>query len=83
MKDINGEEFFSFLEEFEENEKLAWLGLEKEKKEDCFRYLKLMKRFNKNNKLISPAHKKWMLENCDLPTHLIPNEIMDEKGLWL
>ena len=27
--------------------------------------------------------KKWMLENCDLPTHLIPNEIMDEKGLWL
>lgn len=83
MKDINGEEFFSFLEEFEENEKLEWLGLEKEKKEDCFRYLKLMKRFNKNNKLISPVHKKWMLENCDLPTYLIPNEIMYEKDLWL
>jgi len=83
VKDVNGEEFFSFLEEFEENEKLEWLNLSKEKKEDCFRYLKLMKRLNKNNNLISPSHKRWILENCDLPTHLIPNEIMHEKDLWL
>lgn len=83
MKDVNGEEIFSFLEEFEKEEKTEWENLQQSKKDDCFRYLILMKRFMSNNNLLPYKHKKWILENCDLPTHLITNEVMDEKDLWL
>ena len=62
---------------------LTWENLSKEKKEDCFKYLLLLKRFNKNPNLLNAKHKKWVLENSDLPTYLIPCEILIEEKLLL
>lgn len=81
MKDENGEEFFTLLEDFEKDERMEWDNLDQSKRDNCFKYLTLMKRLMKNNSLISKTHKKWMLENCDLPTHLIAIDQMD--GHWL
>ena len=59
----------------------TWYSLEQSKQQDIFKYLKLLKRFTKNPNLINTKHKKWLLENCDLPTELVPNELMGEY--WL
>ena len=37
----------------------------------------------KNSSLLSKTHKKWLLENCNLPTHSISNEILTENNSWL
>jgi hypothetical protein len=60
-----------------------WLKLSDETKKDTLKYLKLMRRFQLDPKLIPVNHKKWMLVNCDLPTYLIPNELLDDENLWL
>lgn len=65
----------------EKEYQVEWTKLSQEQKEDIFKYLKLMKRFTKNPKLVSSRHKKWMLENCTLPTELVPEELMGEY--WL
>lgn len=64
-------------------EALEWESLPLNKKDDCYRYLTLLKRYNRKPELVSIKHRKWMLENCTLPTHLIPNEILDKKDLWI
>ena len=60
-----------------------WDSLKKEVKEDCFKYLTLLKRFNKQPKLITVKYKRWLLDNADLPTDLIPEDTLDEMELWL
>ena len=60
-----------------------WDSLKKEVKEDCFKYLTLLKRFNKQSKLITVKYKRWLLDNADLPTDLIPEDTLDEMELWL
>lgn len=69
--------FYSFDKECE----VKWARLSNQEREDIFKYLKLMKRFTKNPDLVSKKHKKWILEHCDLPTELAPNELMGEY--WL
>jgi len=69
--------FYSYDKECE----VKWARLSNQEREDTFKYLKLMKRFTKNPDLVSKKHKKWMLENCTLPTELVPNEMMGEY--WL
>jgi hypothetical protein len=83
LKDLNGEEIFLFSEEANREDEENWLELPEIKKQDCFRYLILMKRLIKNKNMLNVKHKKWMLQNCDLPTHLIPDDVMDERSLWL
>jgi hypothetical protein len=60
-----------------------WLDLSDEVKRQTIKYLKLMRRFQKDPTLLSSENKKWMLSNCDLPTYLIPNELLDDENLWL
>ena len=83
MKDVSGEELFLFLNEFEENEEKEWANIPGSKKDDCYKYLTLIKRFKKNPSLLKTENKKWILLNSDLPAWLIPNEILDKKDLWL
>jgi hypothetical protein len=60
-----------------------WIDLSSEIRGETIKYLKLIRRFKKDHKLVPMNHKKWMLENSDLPTYLIPNEILDDMSLWL
>ena len=66
-----------------EEQNKEWIEMSEERKEECFRYLTLMKRLISNPKLLGIKHKKWMLENCDLPTDAIPYELLVEKKLLL
>lgn len=59
----------------------SWDKLSESDRQNIFKYLKLMRRFMKNPNLLSRDHKKWMLDHCDLPTELVPNELMEEY--WL
>ena len=59
-----------------------WDKLTYSKQQDTIKYLKLMKRFGRDNESLSVPFKKWLLENCDLPTHLVPLDILN-KGLIL
>jgi hypothetical protein len=83
VKDLSEKEIFLFSEEADKEDEWSWLELPEIKKQDCFKYLILMKRFIKNKNMLNVKHKKWMLQNCDLPTHLIPDDVMDERSLWL
>lgn len=83
MEELNGEEIFLFSEEADREDEREWLELPEIKKQDCFKYLTLMKRFVKNESMLNIKHKKWMLENYDLPTRLISMDDMEEKKLWL
>lgn len=60
---------------------MEWESLSEETKGDIFKYLKLMKIFTANNSNITSANKKWMLEHCDLPTELVPLDLMGR--FWL
>ena len=71
--------FYSFEKECD----VKWSRLSNIEKENIFRYLKLTKRFKKNPDLVKASHRKWMLENCNIPTELVPDELMTENDLWL
>ena len=62
---------------------IEWKNLSEEKKEDCYKYLTLIRRFKKDPSLLSFKYKRWVLQNSDLPTYLIPNDVLDDKSLWL
>ena len=40
-----------------------------------------MKKYNVDAKSLLEIDKKWMLDYCDLPTELVPDELMGEY--WL
>ena len=60
-----------------------WASKSEKERESIIRQLVLLKRFNKNPNSLSVKFQKELLENADLETELVPNEIMDEKNLWL
>ena len=60
---------------------MSWEELTEKERDDCMKYLKLLKVFVRDNQSVSLENKKWMLQNCDLPTHLVPEERMDR--FWL
>lgn len=60
-----------------------WASKSQNEREAIIRHLVLLKRFNKNPNSLSTKFKKELLENADLETELVPNEIMNEKNLWL
>lgn len=68
--------------EYEKELDQEWEKLTYSKQQDTIKYLKLMKRFGRDNESLSVPFKKWLLENCDLPTHLVPLDILN-KGLIL
>lgn len=68
--------------EYEKELNHEWDKLTYSQQQDTIKYLKLMKRFGKDESSLSLPFKKWLLENCELPTHLVPIEILN-KGLML
>lgn len=60
-----------------------WIELPYSVKKDTLRYLALMKRFGDGIEPLSLEEKKWMLSNCDLPTYAVPNDVLEDKSLWL
>ena len=59
-----------------ENENAAWDDLTKEERDRTIKYMTLMRRFNKDPKSLSFEFKKWVLQNADAPTDLVPLDIM-------
>jgi len=64
-------------------DELTWSDLSEEVQETMIKYLKLLERFERNPDLLSFKHKEWVLENANLPTNLIPIEILKENNLKL
>lgn len=65
------------------DDELRWEGISFELRNEMFKYLKLLKRFKNQPSALSFKHKKWVLENSDLPTYLIPKEVLEEESLFL
>lgn len=49
-----------------------WESCPQEEKDRIVKYLKLMKWFNKDPRLVTKFNKKWLLENCDVETEIVP-----------
>lgn len=59
----------------------TWKELSEEEKREICEYLDLLKKFNENPSNLSIDQKRWVLQRADLPTELVPNEMMGEY--WL
>jgi len=56
---------------------VRWFKKTEMQKFVIFKYLKLLKKFTADNNSISFEEKKWMLQNCDCETELLPLDLLD------
>lgn len=55
-----------------------WRALSHEEQEKILKYAKLLKRFSKDPNKVGIENKKWLLQNADLETDLIPLDLMQK-----
>ena len=60
---------------YEKERDYEWSRLPQEEKDLILKYLKLLSRFAKDPSKVGLANKKWILENCDCKTDLVPVKI--------
>lgn len=57
-------------------EYVRWVALPEEERLRTIKYATLIKRLSIDSKMVSVRFKKWVLENCDCSTDLVPTDIM-------
>ena len=75
--------YYLIAEWLNKKEKTEWDELPLSEKMLIYKYLTLLKRWEKDPSKVSRVHQKWILENCNCKTWLVPSEILEEKRLWL
>lgn len=58
-----------------------WKELSEEKKREICEYLDLLKKFNENPNSLSMDQKRWVLQHADLPTWLVPLDVIEKHSL--
>lgn len=59
----------------------TWKELSEEEKREICEYLDLLKKFNENPGNLSMDQKRWVLQRADLPTWLVPLDVIEKHSL--